>query len=51
MGKLAAGGVPYALMGGFSLRMRGSARLTRDADLAVGGTMLALKTALSGDSR
>lgn len=51
VGKLAAHQVPYALMGGFSLRIRGSERLTLDADLAVGGTMLALRTALSGDSR
>ncbi|KAK3898708.1 hypothetical protein C8A05DRAFT_47053 [Staphylotrichum tortipilum] len=51
VGKLAANRVPYALMGGFSLRIRGSARLTLDADLAVGGTMLALKTAISGDPR
>ncbi len=49
--KLAADGIPYALMGGFSLRMRGSARQTLDVDLVVGGTMLALKTAMSGDSR
>ncbi|AEO66318.1 uncharacterized protein THITE_110755 [Thermothielavioides terrestris NRRL 8126] len=49
--KLRAHGVPYALMGGFSLRLRGNPRQTVDVDLAVGGNMLQLRTALAGDPR
>jgi hypothetical protein len=41
--------IPYAIMGGFSLRIRGSPRLTVDVDLAVGATMQQLRAALASD--
>lgn len=43
--------ISYAIMGGFSLRIRGSERRTFDVDLAVGGNMLQLRTAFTADSR
>ncbi len=48
---LDAHGIPYAIMGGFSLRLRGSPRVTFDLDLAVAASMLQLRTAFAGDSR
>jgi hypothetical protein len=44
-------GINYAIMGGFSLRIRGSNRDTFDVDLAVGANMLELRTALAADPR
>jgi len=49
--RLVAHGIPYAIMGGFSLRLRGCPRLTVDVDFAVEANMLQLRTALAGDSR
>ena len=43
--------VPYAFMGGFALRLRGSDRETRDVDIAVGCTMLRLIEVLSAHTR
>jgi hypothetical protein len=45
---LASAGIPYAIMGGFSLRIRGSPRQTYDVDLACGCNMAQLMSALKG---
>lgn len=41
--------VPYAFMGGFSLKVRGSARDTGDVDIAVGCNMHLLKEVLASE--
>jgi hypothetical protein len=43
--------IPYAIMGGFSLRLRGNPRNTFDVDLAVGTNMLKLRTVFASDPR
>ena len=43
--------ITYAIMGGFSLRLRGSTRPTYDIDIAVGGTMLTLMQVVSAQTR
>ncbi|KAK0118402.1 hypothetical protein ONS95_012691 [Cadophora gregata] len=44
-------GIPNALMGGFSMYLRGSTRVTHDIDVAVGCDMQTLLQALSTDKR
>ncbi|KAF2828479.1 hypothetical protein CC86DRAFT_241231, partial [Ophiobolus disseminans] len=46
-----ANSIPYAFMGGFALKLRGSTRDTHDVDVAVGCTMQRLIEVLSGQSR
>jgi len=43
--------VPYAFMGGFALKLRGSSRDTKDVDIAVGCTMRLLIDVLSAQPR
>ncbi|KAI1916867.1 hypothetical protein LOZ53_003154 [Ophidiomyces ophidiicola] len=49
--KLTASNIPYALMGGFSLSLRGSRRDTFDVDIAAGCNMLQLIQAVSNNER
>jgi len=44
-------GIPHALMGGFSLQLRGSPRNTFDVDIAVGCDMGQLIAVLSSQDR
>lgn len=44
-------GIPYSLMGGFSLNMRGSQRNTYDVDVAIGCEMVQLIEALKTQPR
>ena len=44
-------GIPYSLMGGFSLKMRGSQRNTYDVDVAIGCEMVQLIEALKTQPR
>ncbi|KAH6716629.1 hypothetical protein BKA61DRAFT_308518 [Leptodontidium sp. MPI-SDFR-AT-0119] len=44
-------GIPNALMGGFSMYLRGSTRVTHDIDVAVGSEMQTLLQALISDKR
>ena len=46
-----ANGIPFAFMGGFALKLRGSIRDTQDVDVAVGCTMQRLIEVLSAQSR
>jgi hypothetical protein len=46
-----ANGIPYAFMGGFALKLRGSTRDTYDVDVAVGCTMQRLIEVLSAQPR
>ncbi|KAF2691387.1 hypothetical protein K458DRAFT_353109 [Lentithecium fluviatile CBS 122367] len=46
-----ANNIPFALMGGFALKLRGSNRDTHDVDVAVGCTMQRLIEVLSAQSR
>lgn len=48
---LQANGIPYAFMGGFALKLRGSTRDTHDVDVTVECTMLRLIEVLSGQPR
>ncbi|KAE9363251.1 hypothetical protein N431DRAFT_450043 [Stipitochalara longipes BDJ] len=46
-----ANGIPYALMGGFALKLRGNTRNTYDVDLAVGCDMSQLIAVLASQNR
>lgn len=46
-----ANSIPYAFMGGFALKLRGSTRDTHDIDVAVECTMQRLIEVLSGQPR
>ena len=43
--------IPFALMGGFSMKLRGSRRTTHDVDIAVGCNMLRLKSVMTRQKR
>lgn len=43
--------IPFAIMGGFSLGLRGSRRQTHDVDIAAGCTMRQLQQAIAGQPR
>ncbi len=43
--------IPVAIMGGYSIILRGSPRSTHDVDIAIGATMAAVRQALVGEQR
>jgi hypothetical protein len=51
IGLLETNRVPYALMGGFALKLRGSPRTTHDVDLTVGCSMGQLIQLLTSQPR
>lgn len=43
--------ITVAIMGGYSVILRGSPRSTHDVDIAIGATMAAVRQALVGEQR